>query len=245
MEELYKQVPNFDGYEVSNMGNIKSYKAGKRGIVLKTIIGSRGYPLINLMKDSKMRQFLVHRLVAENFIDNPNNLPFVNHIDLDKTNNNVTNLEWVSGRENVTHYYNSVDTTCKYTGVYKQSGRFVVQIHINKERLSLGSYGDEDEARDVYIKGLEVFNELGVEGILTYKNKVENKFTSKYKGISFDKSRNKWVASIFFNGRKILGKRYNTEELAVESLIKVYLDNSIPLHYSHKKYLEEIKESTL
>ena len=131
LEEEYKEIPNFKGYAVSNMGNIKSYKRGKKeGVILKTIIGSRGYPLINLMKDSKMYQFSVHRLVAESFIDNPNNLPFVNHIDLDKTNNNISNLEWVSGRENVTHYYNSVDTTCKYTGVYKQKGRFVVQIRM-------------------------------------------------------------------------------------------------------------------
>jgi hypothetical protein len=240
MEELYKQIPNFDGYEVSNMGNVKSYRVGKKGKVLKTIVGSRGYPLINLMKDSKMYQFTVHRLVAESFVDNPKNLPFVNHIDLDKENNRADNLEWVSGRENVTHYYNSVDTTCKYTGVYKQNGRFVVQIHINKERLSLGSYGDEEEARDVYIKGLEIFNKYGVDGILAYKNEVENKFSSQFKGVSFDKSRNKWTGSILFNGKKLLGKRFDSEVLAVEAVIKVYIDNNIPLHYSHKKYLEKL-----
>ena len=241
LQENYKEIEGFPKYGVFTDGTIISFKRSKWGSIIKPILGCRGYFLVNLMQDKVMVQMLVHRIVALTYIDNPNNLPFVNHKDLNKLNNNVDNLEWVSGRENVTHYYNSVDTTCKYTGVYKQSGRFVVQIHINKEKLSLGSYGDEDEARDVYTKGLEIFNELGVEGILAYKSEVENKFTSKYKGVSFDKSRNKWVASVFFKGNKILGKRYDTEELAVEALMKVYADNNIPLHYSHKKYLEEFK----
>ena len=93
MEEIYKQIPDFYGYTVSNMGNIKSYRRSTSGVVLKTIVGSRGYPLINLMRESKMFQFSVHRLVAESFIANPSNLPFVNHIDLDKKNNRVNNLE--------------------------------------------------------------------------------------------------------------------------------------------------------
>ena len=50
MIEIYKDIPNFVGYQVSNMGNIKSYKQDKGGKILKTIVGSRGYPLINLMK---------------------------------------------------------------------------------------------------------------------------------------------------------------------------------------------------
>ena len=242
-QENYKEIEGFPKYGVFTDGTIISFKYSKQGSLIKPILGSRGYFLVNLMQGNLMVQMLVHRIVALTYIDNPNNMPFVNHKDLNKLNNNVGNLEWVSGRENVTHYYNSINTSSKYTGVYNQNGKFIVQIHVNKDRLSLGSYSNEEDARDVYIEGLRIFNESGIAAILEYKSKVENKFSSKFKCVSFDKSRNKWIGSVFHNGKKLFGKRYDTEYLAVDAVIKTYLENNIPLHYSHKKYLEEIKES--
>ena len=237
MIEIYKDIPNFVGYQVSNMGNIKSYKQDKGGKILKTIVGSRGYPLINLMKGGEMFQLSVHRLVAESFVENSKNLPFVNHIDLNKENNSVENLEWVSGRENVTHYFNSTDKISKYTGVYYQKGKFCAQIHVNTKRLSLGSYDTAEEAIDAYLTGLSIFDDIGFEALLEYKSEVEDKFSSKFKCVSFDKSRGKWKASIKLNGKTVLNKRYESELLAIEAVIEVYNTNNIPLHYSHKKFL--------
>ena len=128
--------------------------------------------------------------------------------------------------------------------MYNQGGRFVVQIHVNKERLSLGSYGSEEEARDIYIRGLEIFNDFGAEGIMAYKSKVEDKFSSQFKCVSFDKYRNKWIGSVFFQGKRIFGKRFSSEILALEAVIEVYTSNNLPLHYSHKKYLDSLKTLT-
>ena len=90
--EIWKPIKGFDGYEVSNEGNVRSpWKT------LSQYPNGRGYPRVSI--GNKMR--LVHRLVAEAFIENPNGYPIVNHKDEDKTNNKATNLEWC------THEYNS------------------------------------------------------------------------------------------------------------------------------------------
>lgn len=66
-----------------------------------------GYKRINLLRDGKIKGFLVHRLVAEVFVSNPRNLPFVNHIDGNKINNHPSNLEWCTHQENMRHAVNT------------------------------------------------------------------------------------------------------------------------------------------
>ena len=97
-------------YQVSNFGRIKSlenknyrnqYK--KEFIISQHKDNDNRYMRINLYKDGKLRKFRVHRLVAEMFIPNPNNLPEVNHIDENKFNNCVDNLEWCTSSKNVNH----------------------------------------------------------------------------------------------------------------------------------------------
>jgi uncharacterized protein YpuA (DUF1002 family) len=92
-----------DGRVFSNRknGTLKELKQG---------ISTRGYPTVNLA-DGK---YLIHRLVAETYIPNPNNKPQVNHIDENKTNNNVYNLEWATNKENIQHSH------CKYNWLIEQ-----------------------------------------------------------------------------------------------------------------------------
>lgn len=106
MEEIWKDIKGYEGlYQVSNLGNIKSLSR-KRGnqfdyqeIIMKQ--GDyRGYKNVILQKDGKVKCFIVHRLVAEAFVPNPRNLPFVNHKDECKTNNTVDNLEWCTAKYN-------------------------------------------------------------------------------------------------------------------------------------------------
>lgn len=175
MEEIYKIIKGFDSYQVSNRGSIKSFKRNKNGILLKPILGSRGYLLVNIMKGGSMYQISIHRTVAEHFVDNPYNLPLVNHKDLDKTNNKENNLEWIDERGNVSHYYDSILTTSKYTGVYLSKGKYIAQLNIEKTRYHIGSYIFEDEAGAAYKKHLEIYNEGGLEAFLEYRKLLRKK----------------------------------------------------------------------
>ena len=91
MEEVWKKIPNYENYDVSNLGKIRN---SKTSILRKTSIFRTGYEMVVLFKNGKRKNCSVHRLVAEAFIPNPNNLPEVNHKDEIKTNNFVDNLEW-------------------------------------------------------------------------------------------------------------------------------------------------------
>ena len=107
MQEIYKEIPGFEGYyEVSNLGNVKSLGKGNKSKLLaqensKSKLAT--YKRVKLHKDGEVTRSLVHRLVALTFIENPDNKPQVNHIDNDTTNNNVDNLEWCTGSENMKH----------------------------------------------------------------------------------------------------------------------------------------------
>jgi len=99
--ENWKDIPEFN-YQISDYGNIRSKKTGR---ILIKCNDKDGYHLITLCKGGKQWTRKVHRLVAQIFIENPNNLSEVNHIDGDKKNNVVYNLEWVSRLENERHAY--------------------------------------------------------------------------------------------------------------------------------------------
>lgn len=105
-EEKWKNIVGYEGlYQISNLGNIKSlnYKNTDEEKILKTKKNRGGYLLVGLYKNGKQKYYTVHRLVAEAFIPNPNNLPQVNHKDEDKTNNRVENLEWCSPQYNINY----------------------------------------------------------------------------------------------------------------------------------------------
>lgn len=109
--EIWKDIDGYEGYyQVSNMGRVKSLdrqihrKNGKDVFVSGTIMAlqtNHGYSTVRLRLGNTRKNVKVHRLVATSFIPNPNNLPEVNHIDENKQNNHVENLEWC------THEYNS------------------------------------------------------------------------------------------------------------------------------------------
>lgn len=96
-------IENTDNkYSVSNTGEVTSYKYNSPRI-LKQLKHTGGYLQVCLRVNNVTYNRYVHRLVACTYIPNPNNLPQVNHKDGNKTNNNVTNLEWVTAKENLTH----------------------------------------------------------------------------------------------------------------------------------------------
>lgn len=113
MEEIWKDIVGYEGkYQISNLGNVKSIyykkKTNKKDphiLVGNKYKGRNPYRYVNLSKYGKIKSVKIHRLVAEYFIPNPENKPYVNHKDGDKGNNRVDNLEWVTPLENNLHAY--------------------------------------------------------------------------------------------------------------------------------------------
>ncbi|WP_163579142.1 NUMOD4 domain-containing protein [Gracilibacillus saliphilus] len=120
IKEVWKPIKGYENrYEVSDEGRVKSLKRKvlvnrKSGSYYNTVPGklleptkvsgpNGGYLAVKLMRNNKGKTVKVHRLVADAFIDNPNDYPEVNHIDEDKTNNHVSNLEWCTRKTNVNH----------------------------------------------------------------------------------------------------------------------------------------------
>ena len=102
MTEVWKDIQGYEGlYKISNFGNIKS----KSGIFKKQFISFKGYLRIKLSNNGEYKSYTVSRLVATAFIPNPENKPEVNHIDGNKLNNNISNLEWTTKSENAIHAF--------------------------------------------------------------------------------------------------------------------------------------------
>lgn len=100
--EIWKKF--IKNYYVSNYGNVKNINTNR---ILKPRKQHNGYLVVNLSICGKIKTYTIHRLVAKLFIPNPQNLPQVNHIDLNRENNYVENLEWCSASYNVVHAFKS------------------------------------------------------------------------------------------------------------------------------------------
>ena len=145
--EVWKQT-KYNGYEVSNCGQIKSLARivpqGNRTVtvketILKQMYDKRGYPIVNVRVNAKTISCRVHRLVAETFIDNPNNLPQVNHKDGCKLNSFVSNLEWCTNQDNAIHAF---ETGLRVSPKGEQQG------------LSKLSESDVRHARELCVSGI-------------------------------------------------------------------------------------------
>ena len=101
--ETWKAISGYEGlYQVSNLGRVKSFKHGKEKI-LKPQKTRCGYLRVCLCKDCHTKRLLVHRLVADAFVPNPQGLETVNHKDEVKNNNTASNLEWMSKKDNLNY----------------------------------------------------------------------------------------------------------------------------------------------
>ena len=106
MEE-WKDVKGYEGlYQVSDLGNVRSLNYKNTGEIKEMSQSIKdGYCVLRLCKNKTASMYRVHRLVAEAFIDNQDGLPIVNHIDGNKTNNHVSNLEWCTQQHNMKHAF--------------------------------------------------------------------------------------------------------------------------------------------
>tara|TARA_R110000772_G_scaffold207522_2_gene318081 strand:- start:2326 stop:3012 length:687 start_codon:yes stop_codon:yes gene_type:complete len=207
MEE-FRDIPGYEGlYQVSNLGNVKSLgndKAKKEKILKQNLVGviSKQYFAVQFCVDGKRKTYKVHQLVAMAFLNHiPNGFVglVVDHIDNNKLNNNLENLQLISARKN-----NSKDKTggaSQYVGVnwHKPNKKWAALIWINGKHRYLGYFTCELEASEAYQKALKDYE---LDGTMP----EPWTYSSQYKGVSWHKPSKKWTAKIYINGKaKYLG----------------------------------------
>ena len=134
VEEIWKICSDFDMYEVSNLGQVRNKNTGR--ILRQATQG--GYKCVGLMLNDERKHCIVHRLVAKEFIENPENKPQVNHIDKNKSNNIVSNLEWTTAKENNVH---------RSKGVIQTTNQNICVWRVNKDtNEKLEIYNSFEEA---------------------------------------------------------------------------------------------------
>ena len=169
MKEIWKDVEGYEGlYQVSNLGRVKRITTGR---VLKPLKHANGYLGVKLSKNSIVYTKNIHRLVAQAFIPNPENKPEINHIDENKTNNNVSNLEWSTRKENNNH-----GTRNERAGkaISKTLSIPIIAINI-KTGESQEFYGTNECARQLDL------NPGNITSVLKGRYKQTGGYTFKYK----------------------------------------------------------------
>lgn len=176
LQEIWEDIKDFEGYyQISNIGRVKALerkmKKGfctfiKKEKYLKPVTHNGRYLKVTLYKDGKPTIIFVHRLVAQNFIDNPNNYKTINHKNNISDDNRVGNLEWCTQRENTVHsrlFYGTKHS--KYPGITlddrkamkKISWRAIVRVDGKKK-----TYNGFKTEEDAYAKYLSVLKENGI-----------------------------------------------------------------------------------
>jgi len=166
MEE-WRDISGYEGlYQVSNLSRVKSLdrtldisnpprKRFFKGKILSPIKSKIGYLVVSLTDDDKKRKIhYIHRLTAIAFIPNSNGVDTINHIDSDKTNNSLDNLEWCTQRENMSHFFKGREKTSAYIGVSynKIEKRWYAVIRIKNKPIWLGAYKKEKDAISAHRK---------------------------------------------------------------------------------------------
>lgn len=183
IDQEWKPVGGYEGhYEVSNLGFIRSLDrvvqrpgrgdtVAKAGQLLKVNVTPKGYLRVQLVRDGAHQNFLVHRLVAQMFIPNPELKPEVNHKDGDKTNNRVANLEWVTSSENLLHAYEA--------GLKEPNVKYVVHC----PELDITTLGVEKMERALREKG---YDHARSSGIWTAMDRGEEPRRGKHLDLTFE-----------------------------------------------------------
>ena len=125
MNIIWKDIPCFQGkYQANTNGEIRNKKNNN---IIKQYINNKGYYTVTLYRNHKSSRYNVHTLIAKTFIKNNDNLPLINHMDGNKLNNNINNLEWCTSRHNIEHAYNNgLKKGCwKRVYQYDKSGKLI------------------------------------------------------------------------------------------------------------------------
>lgn len=133
MEYDWKTISEFPDYEMNVNGEVRHKQ---RKLIRKISIGKRGYPVISIRKNGKFYLRTIHILLGRTFIPNPNNLPTINHIDGNKLNYSIENLEWCSYKDNMLH--------ARKMGLHVSDGD--KQVSAYKNGIKIATYKSASEA---------------------------------------------------------------------------------------------------
>ena len=147
--EMFLPIDGYDNYFVSNFGNVKNSKTNK---ILKPSNHKKGYKLVVLCKNGKLKTFTVHRLVGLAFLENVDDKPMIDHIDNNPANNNVKNLRWATPTDNQYNQGKRINNISGYKGVsfQKPSNKYLSRININGKIKYLGQFETAEEASVAY-----------------------------------------------------------------------------------------------
>lgn len=212
--EEWRDVPNYEGYyQASNLGRVRSldrtvtYSDGRKtfykGMVIKGNVHKKGYRQTSLSINGVNRTFTFSQLVAMAFLghETSGHVLVVDHKNGDRADDRLDNLRLVTNRANVSTCFRSDEDSLssEYVGVHwdKKLSKWYSQIQHKGMRIYLGLYNTEVEASNAYQLALSKIKDGSFNS-----DDYKPKFSSKYKGISYAKSNNKWKAYIVINGKK-------------------------------------------
>jgi Tol biopolymer transport system component len=158
--EIWRNIDGYDNYAVSNHGRIKNLNTGR---ILTGQLTKYGYLSIGLYKTNKFKKFLIHRLVTIAFLCNPEKKEQVDHIDSDRTNNNINNLRWATNGENRRNTPAQHNTSSNIKGVswHKKTKKWQSRITIDGKQICLGFFVDIEDAKQARInKANQIFGKF-------------------------------------------------------------------------------------
>jgi hypothetical protein len=217
-KEIWKDIPNYEGhYQVSNLGRVRTLKTKHKNnnnfieesVLLECLINT-GYYVVSLSKKCEKKRFLIHRLVWSAFVgfnSNEHNL-VIDHINNIKTDNRLCNLQLLTQRANLNK--NKINIGAQFNERCTNR-KWASKINYKGKVITLGFYKTQQEAMQKYNSTVQE-----IENNTFIHKPIRNK-SSKYKGVTFDKSRKKWMA-YGLNGKYI--GRFETEEQAYKETLK-------------------------
>lgn len=217
-KEIWKPILGYENlYEISDLGRVKSL-IHNPPYIRKLSKTKAGYYRITLTKDCVGKTFTIHKLVANAFIGaiNKDSKLEVDHINGDKLDNRASNLEYVTARENSirrgklnrAELPSGVVLNPYYTKGVRTKNKYRSSIYYNGKTVSLGSFSSKHKAHETYMKAVDCINRGESFNHLRPKKK---KKTSKYTGVYYKKSVNKWAAQIKCKGKNIPLGSYDKE----------------------------------